>query len=537
MSNRLSADVVVIGAGVAGALIAHQLAKSGISVLMLEAGPHIARQQVVNNFRQTPNKNNIIAPYPSASYAPHPEYEPNNNYLISKGEFNYTIHYIRAVGGTTWNWKAAAWRYLPSDFDLKSRYGVGRDWPIGYEDLEPYYYQAEVELGVSGPSNDPKSGNDLGSPREHSYPMYQLPFSWNDQRFREVASAHGYQVVSEPVARNSQAYDNRPACCGSNNCVPICPIGAMYSAIVHVEKAQQAGVKIIANAVVYQIEVGTNNYLTAVHYKTPDGTSRRVTAKYFVLAANGIEIPKLMLMSKDEKHPNGIGNSSGQVGRNLMDHPGISVSFLANEDLWPGRGPIEMSSIVSMRDGAFRSEYAAKKLHLDNRAQTLQATQAALKMGLVGKRLDQEIRHRAARLVTIHSYHEMLPVPINRVVPSSRYTDALGIPKPEITFSTGQYLAKSVAHTRSIFADIAKLFGATEMSINDIVTLNNQIMGTTIMGIDPRNSVVDANCRTHDHENLFIASSSVMSSSGTADCTLTIAALSLRIADTLRAEL
>jgi choline dehydrogenase-like flavoprotein len=530
---KLSADVVIVGSGVAGAMIAHQLAKSGISVLVLEAGPRIARWRVVENFRNTPDKNNFMAPYPSTPYAPHPEYSPENNYLISKGERNYSAQYIRAVGGTTWNWKAAAWRNLTSDFDLKSRHGVGRDWPIGYDDLEPYYYQAEVELGVSGPND----GTDLGSPREQPYPMNQLPFSWNDQRFRSVLSKHGHQVVSEPVARNSQVYDNRPNCCGNNNCMPICPIGAMYSGIVHVEKAERAGAKILPNAVVYQIEAGKNNRINAVHYKTPNGISHRVTAKYFILAANGIEIPKLMLISTDQKHSKGMGNSSNQVGRNLMDHPGTSVSFLANEDLWPGRGPIEMSSIVSMRDGTFRSDYAGKKLQLNNMAQTLQATQAALKMGLVGKKLDQEIRHRAARMVNISSYHEMLPVPVNRIVPSRDQKDALGIPKPEITFSFGSYVEKSAAKTHAVFAEIARMFNGTEVIFNDNFSFNNHIMGTTIMGTDPRNSVVDANCRTHDHENLFIASSSVMPSSGTVDCTLTIAALSLRIADTLRAEL
>lgn len=533
MANKLSADVVIVGSGVAGALIAHQLAKSGIKVLVLEAGPRLARWRVVENYRNTPDKDNCMAPYPSTHYAPHPEYSPENNYLILKGDNRYSTQYIRAVGGTTWNWKAAAWRNLPGDFDLKSRYGVGRDWSVSYDELEHYYYRAEVELGVSGPND----GTDSGSPRKQPYPMDHLPFSWNDQRFSQVVSAHGHQVVSEPVARNSRVFDNRPSCCGSNSCMPVCPVGAMYSGIIHVEKAEQAGATILPNAVVYQIEAGINNQINAVHYKTPDGKSHRVTGNYFVLAANGIEIPKLMLISTDEKHPKGIGNSFDQVGRNLMDHPGTSVSFLANEDLWPGRGPIEMSSIVDMRDGTFRSEYAGKKLHLNNMAQTSHATQVALKMGLVGNKLNQEIRRRAARTVNISSYHEMLPYQLNRIVPSNDQKDALGIPKPEITFSIDKYVKKSAVKTHEVFAEIAAMFGGTEVTFDDNFSSNNHIMGTTIMGTDPRNSVVDANCRTHDHDNLFIASSSVMPTSGTVDCTLTIAALSLRIADTLRSEL
>ncbi|MDP5009194.1 MAG: GMC family oxidoreductase, partial [Glaciimonas sp.] len=376
-------------------------------------------------------------------------------------------------------------------------------------------------------------GTDLGSPRKQPYPMDHLPFSWNDQRFSAVVNAHGHKVVSEPVARNSRAYDARPNCCGNNNCMPICPISAMYSGIVHVEKAEKAGAKVLPNAVVYKIEIDSKNKVSAVHYKDPDGATHRVTGKYFVLAANGIEIPKLMLISTDEKHPNGIGNSSDQVGRNLMDHPGTSVSFLANEDMWPGRGPIEMSSIVDMRDGAFRSEYAGKKLHLNNMAQTNHAAQAALKMGLVGSKLDQEIRHRAARMVNINSFHDILPDPENRVRASSDHKDALGIPQPEITYAIGDYVKKSAVKTHEVYASIAAMFGGTEVTFDDNFAPNNHIMGSTIMGSDPRDSVVDGHCRSHDHENLFIASSSVMPVAGTVNCTLTIAALSLRIADTL----
>jgi choline dehydrogenase-like flavoprotein len=533
MADNLSADVVIVGSGVAGALVAHQLALSGASVLVLEAGPRLERWRIVENYRNTPSKDDFMVPYPSTKYAPHPEYTPENNYLILKGSHKYNSQYIRAVGGTTWHWAAAAWRFLPNDFKMKTLYGVGRDWPISYDELEPYYYRAEVELGVSGPND----GTDLGSPRKQPYPMDHLPLSWNDQRFSAVVNGAGHKVVSEPVARNSRAYDERPNCCGNNNCMPICPIAAMYSGIIHVEKAERAGAKVLADAVVYRIEVDAKERISAVHYKDPEGVTHRVTGKYFVLAANGIEIPKLMLMSTDDKHGKGVGNSSDQVGRNLMDHPGTGVTFLANEDLWPGRGPIEMTSIVDMRDGAFRAEYAAKKLHLNNMAQTNHAAQTALKDGLVGVKLNQEIRRRAARTVNINSFHDILPDPENRIRPSTEKRDALGIPQPEITYSINDYVQKSAVLTHQAYASIAAMFGGTEIKFDDDFAPNNHIMGATIMGGDPRDSVVDAHCRSHDHENLFIASGSVMPVAGTVNCTLTIAALSLRIADTLRTVL
>jgi choline dehydrogenase-like flavoprotein len=319
--------------------------------------------------------------------------------------------------------------------------------------------------------------------------------------------------------------------------MPICPIGAMYNGIVHAEKAEQVGAKLIPQAVVYRVEADNNGLITAVHYKDPEGNSTRVTGKLFVLAANGIETPKLMLLSTSEKFPHGIGNSSDQVGRNLMDHPGTGVTFLANEPLWPGRGPMEMTSIVNFRDGAFRSDYAAKKLHLSNGVPTMSVTVDLLKKGLAGAEFDRQIRDRAARTLTINSFHEHLAEPQNRVVPSTEHKDALGIAQPEIYYSINDYVRKSAVNTHELYAQIAALFGGAEVTFDDTFAPNNHIMGTTIMGGDPADSVVDSDCRTHDHPNLFIAGSSVMPTSASVNCTLTIAALSLKLADKLKHEI
>ena len=148
MANTLQADVVVIGSGVAGGLVAHQLALAGKSVLILEAGPRLSRAEIVENFRNQPDNSDNMEPYPSTDYAPHPEKGPTNNYLIQKGPHPYVVQYIRAVGGTTWHWAASAWRFLPNDFKLQSVYGVGRDWPIEYAALEHWYLRAEQELKI-----------------------------------------------------------------------------------------------------------------------------------------------------------------------------------------------------------------------------------------------------------------------------------------------------------------------------------------------------------------------------------------------------
>ena len=526
MTTIKKADYVIVGSGVAGGLVANELARAGKDVLILEAGPRYTRAEIVERFRNQPNKMDFMAPYPSTPYAPHPEMNPDNGYLIQKGEQAYDAQYIRAVGGTTWHWAASAWRFIPSDFKLKSIYGVGRDWPLEYKDLESWYQRAEEELGVWGPSDE-----ELGSPRSKPYPMSPLPISYNEKTIKDRLNNNGFYVVTEPVARNSRPYDDRPTCCGNNNCMPICPIGAMYNGITHVEKAEAAGARIIDKAVVYKIEKGADNRIVAVHYKTPEGESVKVEGKYFVLAANGIETPKLMLMSD-------VGNSSDMVGRNLMDHPGTGVRFFANEKLWPGRGAQEMTSIIGWRDGDFRSEYAGKKIHLSNLSRTDQMTQEILAEDtfLIGSHLDGEIRDRASRYVQFDSFHELLPHPENRIIPSSNGKDALGIAKPEFYYAIDDYVKRSAVHTREAYTKIAKLMGATDVQYSDAFANNQHICGTVIMGDDPKDSVVDKHCRTHDHHNLFIASSGTMPTVGTVNCTLTIAALSLRIADTLMKE-
>ena len=532
---RTEADIIIVGSGVAGALVANELAAAGRDVLVLEAGPRLPRWQTVERFRNQADKSDFMAPYPAAPWAPHPQYGENrNDYLILRGSHRFESRYIRAVGGTTWHWAASCWRFLPSDFKLKSLYGVGRDWPLEYSDLEPWYQRAELALGVWGPADE-----DLGSPRDTPYPMAPLPLSYNESTVKRRMNSHNpdWKVVTEPVARNSRPYDGRPTCCGNNNCMPICPIGAMYNGIVHVEKAEANGAEVVDSAVVNRIIAGGDR-IQAVEYKDAAGESHRVRGNTFVLAANGIETPKLMLLSPSFAHERGIGNSSDMVGRNLMDHPGTGVQFYADEDLWPGRGPQEMTSAVGFRDGDFRSRYAGKKLHLSNLSAVDRAAREVLAQGFAGDipALNQQIRTRAARFVAFNSFHEILPRPQNRIVPSATEKDAAGIPRPQITYHIDDYVKESAAHTREVYGDIAALMGGTEVTFADDFAPNNHITGSTIMGARAEDSVVDRDCRTFDHPNLYIAGSSVMPTVGTVNVTLTIAALALRLADRLIRE-
>jgi len=526
MSQLNSADVIVIGSGIIGAMAAHRLAKEGISVLILEAGPRVDYGTIVDNFRTSPRKDDFMAPYPMSPWAPHPVYKPSsNNYLEQAGPYPYPAEYIRMVGGTTWHWAAQAWRVLPNDMKLHSLYGVGRDWPLSYEELEPFYLEAEIKMGVTGSVNN-------GSPRSQPFPMPPVAESWAQRRFRERLAPAGYDVIENTVARNSQAYDNRPACCGNNNCMPICPINAQYLGINAVDAATAAGASLLANAVVYRIEHNDAGQIVAVHYYTPEKQSVRVTGKIFILAANGIESPKLLLLSASSKYPNGLANSSGTVGQHLMDHPSNKLTFETEEANWPGRGPMSPASINHLRDGAFRSDHAAFRIDISDASQVLAITQELIAKGVYGVDLEKQLRHRAARQVSLKNVMEQLPLAENRIVLSDK-KDALGIPTPKVHYQMDDYIHRGMALARTEYGKIAALMGGTNLRYSDEgkYSNNQHITGTVSMGKNPENSVVDSFGQTHDHTNLFIASTGIMPTCATVNSTLTAVALALRTAE------
>ncbi|WP_238582163.1 FAD-dependent oxidoreductase [Stenotrophomonas indicatrix] len=392
------ADVVIVGSGVVGALIAHQLVRAGKSVLVLEAGPRLHRSDVVENWRNVSFERRIGSdfqgPYPQSPLATAPLYFPANDYVGLTGPDASSFHqgFIKAVGGTTWHWAASCWRHLPVDFRMQSTYGVGRDWPISYDDIEPYYCRAEEAMGVSGP-NDP----DKQSPSERSRPYLadMIPWGNGDKVFAEVVNPHGYNLVPIPQGRMVTPWNDRPACCGNNNCQPICPIGAMYNGIHTIEAAEKLGAQVLAEAVAYMIDTDAQNRVTAIHWYDNNKVSHKATGRSFVIACNALETPRLLLLAANEQNPNGIANSSDQVGRNMLDHSGFHCSFIADRPIWLGRGPAQSSCMVGPRDGAFRSQYSATKIILNNISRVAIATDQALKKGLVGDALDAEIRRRA----------------------------------------------------------------------------------------------------------------------------------------------
>jgi choline dehydrogenase-like flavoprotein len=537
-------DAIIVGAGICGAVTAWKLALSGARVLLLEAGETgPERVELVGSYARAANKT-PGSPYlgrDGDKFAPGPEtradyYRPSDSKM-------FRSTYLRRAGGSTWHFLGNVPRFLPSDFRLKSTYGVGCNWPLSYDDIEPDYCEAERLMGVSG---DHDQWNGLfGAHRSEPYPMTKIWESYSDRRVTPAiesleADGRPIRVMSTPQARNSQFYDGRPPCAGNSICVPICPIQAKYDGTVHLKKAIAAGVEFRNQAVVTRLELADDGRtIAAVRYSNWDGAERREIARLIVVAAHSIETAKLLLFSSERE--SGIANSSGQVGRNLMDHPQGAGGCLSPQPLFPFRGPPTTSGIDMFRDGPFRKERAAFRMSLGNdglgRIETPAATVECLMETdrLFGTALRERARDHLTRQFRISYSTELLPDPENRVTLSGDL-DALGVPMPRIQFSVPDYNHLAFEAARNVIGRIFAAIGGTQIVFapagNDW-TGAGHVMGTCRMGDDPSSSVVDSSGRSHDHPNLFLVGSSVFPTAGTANPTLTALALTLRTCRTL----
>ncbi|MBL4606023.1 MAG: GMC family oxidoreductase [Flavobacteriaceae bacterium] len=549
MSTTNKYDVIIVGSGIAGAIVAYNLGKKGKKVLILEAGPKIPTDR--SNYMKTFFKANAKTPEspyppttqnPAASTAnnplglPDPGKENTPRYTVlqidswrkpkqsyfdfqqqqanlqgdsPKANFAYGSSYERIGGGTTWHWSGTSLRFIPNDFVLKSKYGVGVDWPGGkdfYNKLVPYYEKATNEIGVSGSKEKMDAlysqfDDQKVFGADYNYPMPEIVESLVDVEFADNVTSltiddEPVYVTPTPQGKNSRPGERRQ-CAGNTNCIPICPIQAKYDATVTIARALQTGnVDVWYQHVVSKVlldpetdEVSGVEYITydtQTGGKTGTGT---VSAKKYVMAAHAIETPKLLLMSKSDKFPNGVANSSGQVGKNLMDHIMYLAWGLAKSPVYPYRGPLSTSGIESIRDGAFRKDRAAYRIEIgnegwqwatgdpftsladyvfgQNNTQTngpgTNGQGKALKVNpdlpdnskLFGKELVDNLNHIYTRQIRLGYLIEQLPYEGNSVELSETLTDNLGLPRPKVNYQTPEdYVRDAFVSAKEVSTEI-----------------------------------------------------------------------------------
>jgi len=546
-------DVIVVGAGVSGAMIAWKLAESGAKVLILEAGDHRDRRQMVGTFAAATNKA-PMAPYVDPSRDPHAPFaidyaDKAQNHYIQSGPSDFKSGYVRLVGGSTWHFLGNTPRFVPNDFRMKTKYRVGVDWPLSYDNLESWYCEAEREMGVAADHDE--WNNVLGAWRSEPFPMTSIWRAYGDaivgasldgQVFKDVKVS----IRSTPQARNSRPYQDRPPCAGNSSCVPICPIEAKYDASVHVRKALGAcrPAELSERAVVKRLFAHGGGRITHVEYERWEAAKEtrkkmQARARFYVLAAHAIETPLIMLES-------GLSRS-GPVGLNLMDHLQGYGGAIMPQPVFPFRGPPVTSGIDEFRDGDFRTERAAFRISIGNdgwgRMEALEVTikKVIFEDRLTGKALREAVNHRATRMLRLSYSTEMLPERRNRV--SVGGYDKYGNPRPKIEFSFPDYNRKTFEFGNTLFNDFFDRMGVgrgedeRQLQKSDQYSGAGHIMGTCCMGSSKSDSVVDRNGRAHEHPNLFLAGASLFPTCGTANPTLTAAALALRTASVIRNEL
>jgi choline dehydrogenase-like flavoprotein len=515
------ADVCIVGAGPAGGLVADRLASEGYDVVVLEAGPRFDDSEREQRMERS------IRP----AHGPDSVWEmggPRDAYA-STGERHYPLNAarVKGVGGSTLHWQGMVMRLHEQDFRLESETGVGADWPVSYDDLRPYYADAEQALGVAGASDNP-----FAPPRERPHPLPAFPPSHSDSLFADACEELGIATHSVPNARLSEARNDRSACVGYGTCQPVCPSGAKYDATIHVERAEQRGARVVDRAPVQRLEHDdAGERVTAAVYATPDGTEHRQEAREFVLAAGGVENPRLLLLSESEQYPDGLANSSGLVGRYFMDHLFAGAGGTLDEPTRQNHVGFNTTESHQFYDRTDDSRGAIKLEFLNY------AGPSPVEMALTGDdwgdaMLDR-IRDGYGTHVAMGALVEQPPREENQVRLHSERTDDHGNPVPDVVWSLSDYTRRTIERANEIQRAVLDELGAdVEWTVGpDATGPAFHHMGTTRMGDDPETSVVNPQLRTHDLANLTIPSSSVFPTGGAMNPTLTIAALALKAAD------
>lgn len=510
------ADVCIVGAGAAGGVMAYELAKAGLKVVVIEAGPFWNPQ--------TDFASDELATRHLAWEATRIVDGANP---LRLGHNNSG----RGVGGGTVHFTGVFLRFHESDFKTRSMDGVGEDWPIAYDDLAPYYDKIEREIAVSGPKHFP-----WGAFRgPYPYPVRE-PISANSQLFREACEKLGIASVVAPLAILSAPFDGRPPCINRGFCNQGCMPNAKYSGLIHhIPKAIQYGAEVLSDCMVTQV-LTDGSRVTGVLFDH-EGTTYQQTARVVVLAGFVIETPRLLLHSATPHFPEGLANSSGWVGRAIMPHSSHDVYGRLSDEVRIYKGTPVMALTQHFYETDKRRGFARGYTLVAHGARpvgmaTQIATQRADGKLLWGKQLREAmLDYNFYARVTLVG--EVLPNPDNRVTLTDG-KDEYGMPLAKVTFSYGENDKRLIAHAIEQMNRIIEVMGGTTAHVTADTA---HLMGGCRMGRDPATSVVDAYGRSHDIPNLYIAGASVFVTSGGGNPTHTVMALAARTADHLIREM
>lgn len=549
--SRRRFDAIVVGAGAGGAAAAWRLCEHGLNVLLLEAGPRFepTRDYKLNQadwerhlFPEPPgSRGNFtigtldrLAPenadLRSWNRASGPLVHDDMRQALGPGYWH-----VQGVGGSTLHFVGEAHRLHPAAMKLRSKFGAGCDWPIDYGDLAPYYDLCEKLIGVAGPESQGERW------RHAPFPLPAHPLSPPARLLAQAGQQLGMHWQANSRAALSQPHDGRPACNYCGNCSRGCPLGDKGSAdVTFIRKALASGrLTLKPGSPVVRIHSqgdGRIDFIDCLEGKN----LRRVETPLLVLAAGAVQTPRLLLANRSAHFPEGLANGSRQVGRNFMETlfwnstglaAGLSSSHVglpADAICWDFNHPAAIAGVV----GGCRFNSGTQEIGF-----TGPIAYASRLFDGFGKNLKEQVRRHFGSALSVGAIGEFLPNEGSYVDLDPDEKDRLGIPLPRLHSSLGPENIRRLRFMAEKSRQLLQAAGVEELR-EEIGAWDSfsatHIFGTCRMGSDSRDSVVNAEGRSHDHANLYLTDASVFPSSGGGESpSLSIQALAVRSADSM----
>jgi choline dehydrogenase-like flavoprotein len=531
-------DFVIVGSGAAGGILAKELSTNGFRVVVLEQGPYLTEADFSHNEIEILNQNKLTN---------NPKLQPNTFRKTpdEKAKPQRALVYGRCVGGTSVHFTANLWRFHEIDFIERTKVGpipgaTLADWPIIYADLEPYYTKVEWDMGVSGLAG----ASPFDPPRSKPYPMPPLPVKSSGVLFERAARKLGWHPFPAPMGILSQPRPGRSACVQCGYCLGFgCEVGAKSSSLAAaIRAAERTGrCEIRPNSYVHKIELGANGRAVGAVYFDEKRNTHLQKAKAVIVCANGAETPRLLLLSANKQFPDGLANSSGLVGKNLMFNTYGSVMGVYEQPLNEYKGYCVSRVLHDFYELDHQKVGFYGGGGLDAR---FTLTPISFAFGGLppetprwGKDFKATLAHNFSRTMEVAAHGTSLPVENNSFSLDPDLKDAWGLAALRLTYKdhpddlklTNWLFAR--AHEVHEAAGAVKKWGYTAQEQQFGVHL----LGTCRMGNDPKTSVINADHRTHDVKNLFLCDGSSLVTSGRGQPTMTIMALAFRAADRITA--
>ncbi len=537
-------DVVVIGSGAGGSVAAQEFAEAGLEVLVIERGQAPATWELTKDHLRNPHSQAGLEPLTGPEVSGNPRVLADGT-VVTAADQRWGNN-VMTLGGGTRVYGGQAWRFAPQDFRMASTYGVPAgsalaDWPVTYEEMEPYYAHAEFQWGVCGAPGDPASEGYRSSP----FPLPPMPRTRGAQRLKEGADALGWETLPVPLLVNSEPYRGRAACIRCAQCVGFaCPVGAKAGAQnTTLRRAARTGnLTILTGAQAVRVTVNRTGRVTGVVLRGIDDERWETTilGDQVVLAAGAVESARLLLASGHPLEPAGIGNAFDQVGRYLQAHTYAGALGIFADEVENGTGPGPAIATNDFRhgnpDGVSGGMLAND--YVPTPASAVGYLQEAGLLPHVGDGIITGLRDLAPRMQRVMGPAQEVTTADARVTLDPQRTDRLGMPVAKLWGDahaqdrrTQEFLTdRAVEWLRSSGATTVVPMGLRRPGAGPSVGQHQA--GTCRMGTDPATSVLDPWGRVWGHDNLRVVDASTHVTNGGVDPVLTVIANAYRIMDT-----